>query len=101
MRHLKKIEENFEDIYEPNFTPDVPEKPKKDVYKKDFSEKQNLNKILRRMFGVSNNSVVTNKTAIAIARNLDPAEIREFEKWLGIIESEMLILKNQSKNRRW
>ena len=102
MKHLKNIQEKME-VDEPDYDTD----PKIINVEKG----RNLNKIQGRMIRLSasgigfdpknNNSIVTKQTAIAISEKLDAKEIRDFEKWLSIIESEMLILKNQAKNKRW
>jgi hypothetical protein len=94
MRHLKKINEEFP----PSEYNDAEEV--KQTIKNDYQERINLNKILPKMFRVSNNSVITNKTAIAIAKHFDVQEIREFETWLKIIDDEILLLKHQANKKR-
>ena len=51
--------------------------------------------ILPKMVSVSNNSVLTNKMAIALAEKLSPEEFHQFQQWLRIVETE-----NQSKANR-
>lgn len=124
MKRLKKFNEDFsgfEDIYEPDLDTTVPEIPaSNDVVedlpkhnreatsggepnnsKNNYAEKTNLNRILPKMFKISNNSVITNKTAMAIAKNLDTEEIRIFESWLNVIESEMRSLKHEAQKKRY
>ncbi len=51
------------------------------------------------MVSVSNNSVITNQMAIAIAEGLSPEDFNKFKTWLRLVETESISKVNQSKNR--
>lgn len=55
--------------------------------------------ILPSMVSISNNSVITNRVANAIAEKLSPEEFHQFQQWLKIVESESQIKTNNTKRK--
>ena len=55
--------------------------------------------ITSKMIELSNNSILTNKTAISIIEKLDQAELVQFYRWLQLAEQDKMIKVNQAKRK--
>ena len=54
--------------------------------------------ILPNMVSVSNNSILTNRVAVAIADKLSDDEFYQFQQWLKLVAQQRQIEINNSKN---
>lgn len=59
----------------------------------------NVRRILPQMIRISNNSQITNVTAQRIAERFNEAELRDFIRWMQLIEQETQIKINQNKKK--
>ena len=55
--------------------------------------------VTSKMIELSNNSILTNKTAISIIEKLDQAELVQFYRWLQLAEQDKMIKVNQAKRK--
>lgn len=55
--------------------------------------------LLSTLIRVSNNSIVTNELALILNNKLTSEELREFIRWLRIVESSQQIKINNAKRK--